>query len=100
MIFDLDPECLAKVTDLIEAPPAAGKFQALKDEKKLQELLNNLGLGHQRPSQLTRIATEDHLEVFGSVPEVALVTSIIRRRSKKLKRVGDQRPLTVGPGGR
>lgn len=64
VISSLDCSTLQQVCDLLEKPPASGKYDALKtvlintyadsNERQLKKLLTEIELGDQKPSQLLR----------------------------------------------
>lgn len=64
VIGKLDKHAIQQVTDILENPPATGKYEAVKkrllevyeesETKKVQKLINGLELGDQKPSQLLR----------------------------------------------
>lgn len=64
VVAKLGREALRQVTDLIETPPATGKYDAIKSrlmsvfeesaESQFQRLVKDVDLGEQKPSQLLR----------------------------------------------
>lgn len=64
VVRHLDEEVMVAVADILEAPPATGKYDTLKEhlmkrfadsqEKQLRTLLRGIELGNKKPSQLLR----------------------------------------------
>lgn len=64
VIANLDKQDLEQISDILIAPPATGKFDAIKtrlisvyeesEEKRVQRLFHNLDIGDLQPSQLLR----------------------------------------------
>lgn len=64
LIAKLGKQVIQQVADVLETPPATGKFQAVKDRllgvyedsenRRIQKLIGDMQLGNQKPSQLLR----------------------------------------------
>lgn len=94
VVSAIDSEVLSQVMDVLNAPPASGKYDAIKDklisvysdsnEQRLRRLLSGLELGDKKPSQLL-----NEMKRLGgtSVPDELLSTLWTQRLPTQIQSV-------------